>query len=136
MKKKKSYRLTNLELELMQLLWEADKPLSRAEIMDIVDSAPGKPLFSSNSFHLLVNDLMEKDLIISVAPAADGRKNARRFAPNISRNEYFALQISTTENYKADDIPDIFAALFKVSQDNYSETVLDKMEQLIRQKRG
>ena len=33
--KKVHVRLTNSELAMMQLLWEAGRPLNRAEIMDI-----------------------------------------------------------------------------------------------------
>ena len=36
MKRKKPYiRLTNSEFAMMQLLWEAGRPLNRAEIMEI-----------------------------------------------------------------------------------------------------
>lgn len=136
MKKKKFYHLTVSELALMQILWEASRPLSRSEIMEVSLIDPENPLFSLNSFHVLVNDLIDKNYIIPVEPGNIGRKNARRFAANISRNEYFALQISSTDNYKPDDIPDIFSALLNFSKNTNYDKVLDRMEQIIKQKRG
>ena len=136
MSKKEFYHLTLSEMTLMQMLWSASRPLSRAEIMEIALRNPDEPLFSLNSFHVLINDLIEKNYIIPVEAAPTGRKNARRFTPNISRNEYFALQIASTENYRTDDIPDIVAALFKCSRDTCSDSVLDRIAQLIKQKRG
>lgn len=136
MKKKDFFRLTVSELTFMQVLWESSRPLSRSEIMEISLRDPENPLFALNSFHVIVNDLIDKNYIISVEASANGRKNARRFAANISRNEYFALQISSTENYRPDDIPEIFSALLKLSKNANSDNVLDRMEQIIKQKRG
>ena len=53
MKSKKAHvRLTNSELAMMQLLWEAGRPLNRAEIMEIALHNPDDPLFAKNSFHV------------------------------------------------------------------------------------
>lgn len=135
MKKKNNYGLTPSELVLMQILWDAARPLSRSEIFEVAFRDPENPLFAFNSFHVMINDLIDKDYLSTLGAISGGRKNARRFAPNISRNEYFARQITSTENYKPDDIPDIVSALFKCSKDSCPDSVLDRMEQLIRQKR-
>ena len=57
MKSKKVHvRLTNSELAMMQLLWEAGRPLNRAEIMEIALRDPDDPLFAKNSFHVIINN--------------------------------------------------------------------------------
>jgi len=120
MKRKKPYiRLTNSEFAMMQLLWEAGRPLNRAEIMEIALRDPENPLFAKNSFHAFIND-------------GPGRKNARRFAPLLTRNEYAGLQIATTEHYKASDIPEIVAAIFKYTKDANKEELLPKIEEAVR----
>ena len=59
MKRKKPYiRLTNSEFAMMQLLWEAGRPLNRAEIMEIALRDPENPLFAKNSFHVIINNLI------------------------------------------------------------------------------
>ena len=58
MKRKKPYiRLTNSEFAMMQLLWEAGRPLNRAEIMEIALRDPENPLFAKNSFHVIISSL-------------------------------------------------------------------------------
>ena len=50
MKRKKPYiRLTNSEFAMMQLLWEAGRPLNRAEIMEIALRDPENPSTSSST---------------------------------------------------------------------------------------
>lgn len=133
MKSKKAHvRLTNSELAMMQLLWEAGRPLNRAEIMEIALRNPDDPLFAKNSFHVIINNLMAYQFIAAFMNNGAGRKNARRFAPMITRNEYFAQQISTTEHYKASDIPEIVAALFKYTKGADKDELLAKIESAVR----
>ena len=130
--KKVNIRLTNSELDMMQLLWEAGRPLNRAEIMDIALSDPENPLFAKNSFHVIINNLMSYQFIAAFMNNGSGRKNARRFAPMITRNEYFAMQIATTEHYETTDIPEIVAALFKYSKVTDKEEVLEQVAAAVR----
>ena len=133
MKRKKPYiRLTNSEFAMMQLLWEAGRPLNRAEIMEIALRDPENPLFAKNSFHVIINNLIGYQFIAAFINDGPGRKNARRFAPLLTRNEYAGLQIATTEPYKASDIPEIVAAIFKYTKDADKEELLPKIEEAVR----
>ncbi len=133
MKSKKVHvRLTNSELAMMQLLWEAGRPLNRAEIMDIAMRNPDDPLFAKNSFHVIINNLMRYQFVAAFMNNGAGRKNARRFAPMVTRNEYLAHQISTMEHYTANDIPEIVAALFKYTKGADRDTLLPQIEQAVR----
>ena len=126
MKRKKPYiRLTNSEFAMMQLLWEAGRPLNRAEIMEIA-------LFAKNSFHVIINNLIGYQFIAAFINDGPGRKNARRFAPLLTRNEYAGLQIATTDHYKASDSPEIVAAIFKYTKDANKEELLPKIEEAVR----
>ena len=64
MKKRKRFPLTKSELALMEILWDADRPLGRPEILEAAVSDKGEPLFAVNSFHLLINDLIDKSGIM------------------------------------------------------------------------
>ena len=133
MKRKKPYiRLTNSEFAMMQLLWEAGRPLNRAEIMEIALRDPENPLFAKNSFHVIINNLIGYQFIAAFINDGPGRKNARRFAPLLTRNEYAGLQIATTEHYKPSDIPEIVAAIFKYTKDADKEEFLPKIEEAVR----
>ena len=77
MKRKKPYiRLTNSEFAMMQLLWEAGRPLNRAEIMEIALRDPENPLFAKNSFHVIINNLIGYQFIAAFINDGPGRKNA------------------------------------------------------------
>lgn len=130
--KSEHIRLTNSELDMMQLLWEAGRPLNRAEIMEIALRNPDNPLFAKNSFHVIINNLMRYQYIAAFMNTGAGRKNARRFAPMITRNEYFAHQIATTEHYEPSDIPEIVAALFKYSKVPNKEELLEQINTAVR----
>lgn len=49
----------------------------------------------------------------------------------ITRNEYFAQQITTTENFESSDIPEIVAALFKYTKGIDKEEMLEKVNQAV-----
>lgn len=125
-------RLTNSELAMMQLLWEAGKPLNRAEIMEIALRDEENPLFAKNSFHVIINNLIGYKYIAAFLNNGVGRKNSRRFAPMITRNEYFAQQIVTTEHYVNEDIPEIVSALLKYSKVADKEAVLEQIANAVR----
>ena len=86
--KKVHIRLTNSELDMMQLLWEAGRPLNRAEIMEIALRNPDDPLFAKNSFHVIINNLMGYQYIAAFMNNGAGRKNARRFAPHDRQGQW------------------------------------------------
>ena len=85
-----------------------------------------------NSFHVIINNLIGYQFIAAFINDGPGRKNARRFAPLLTRNEYAGLQIATTEHYKASDIPEIIAAIFKYTKDADKEELLPKIEEAVR----
>ena len=80
----------------------------------------------------IINNLMDYKFIAAFMNNGVGRKNARRFAPMITRNEYFAQQISTTEHYQNSDIPEIVAALLKYSKVADKEDMLEQIATAVR----
>ena len=129
------FYVTFSEMALLQILWDASRPLNRQEIMAKAYENPEEPLFARTSFHLLANEPHKKGLLVPVDNMGIGRKNARRYAPTLSRNEFLALQVSSTENYSPQDMPEIFAALMDYSKDADVGAILTGMEQLIQKKR-
>ena len=89
-KKNKVTLLTNAELAIMQILWCSDRPLDRSEVCAAAEKEVDTPVFNKNSFHVLINDLITKNMVVALDAAGFTNRNARRYAPTISRNEYFA----------------------------------------------
>ncbi|NBK79792.1 hypothetical protein D5272_14650 [bacterium D16-76] len=135
MPKRPSSSVTSSELALLQILWNSPRPLNKQEILEKAMEDEENPLFAKNSFHILINELIAKEYLVPVDNLGMGRKNARRYAPTVSRNEFLALQVHTTQDYQATDIPEILAALMELSPDAGTEPVLVGIEKLIKKKR-
>ena len=135
MKKRKRFPLTKSELALMEILWDADRPLGRPEILEAAVSDKGEPLFAVNSFHMLINDLIDKEYIVVVSGLGKERNYARRYAPTVTRNEHFALQITSSEKFTQEDIPSTICSLFKYAHVEDVDSMLQEIEKLAKRRR-
>ena len=133
MQKLPSSSITASELALLQILWGASRPLNKQEILEKANA--DEPMFAKNSFHLLANELIAKGYLVPIDNGGIGRKNARRYAPTVSRNEFLALQVRSAQGYTPMDIPDILSSLFDLSPGADLEPVLYGIEQVIRKRR-
>ena len=78
-------RATKSELELLNVLWAADAPLSRAAILANSENKSWK----DSSVHILLNGMLEKGLIREAGFARAGKTFGRLFAPNVTVEEYY-----------------------------------------------
>ncbi len=85
------FTLTPKEMELMEILWDAGEPLGREEVVARRESrhCTWKP----NSFHIIINRLMEKGAVEVTGVYQNGRKMGRYFGPTVSREEYYRMQV-------------------------------------------
>ena len=78
--------LTKSELEIMNVLWEAGRPLTRGEILELsVDKR-----WKDNSIHILLNRLLAKGAIAEGGFTRSGKSYGRLYEPQISAVEYYA----------------------------------------------
>ena len=81
--------LTRSEMEIMDVLWEAGKPLSRADLLERSEEKTWK----DSSVHILLNSLLQKDAIQEAGLVKRGKTFGRVFAPTMTREQYFAATI-------------------------------------------
>ena len=81
--------LTRSEMEIMDVLWEANVPMSRA---DLLEQSEGKT-WKDSSVHILLNGLLKKEAIREVGLVKRSKTFGRTFAPTLTREEYFATTI-------------------------------------------
>ena len=113
--------LTKSEMEIMDVLWTAQKPMSRS---DILESSSDKS-WKDSSVHILLNGLLKKNMIQEVGFVKRSKTYGRTFAPTVSREEYFALSIFSYK-YKPDVVKLVTAILG-------NEAVTDQQRQQILQ---
>ena len=118
--------LTKSELEIMDVLWNAGEPLSRADLLECSEEKSWK----DSSVHILLNGLLKKGAIKEAGMVKRSKTFGRTFLPTMTREEYFATT-SFSHRYKPDMEGLIRALLDRPEAD--SDTLL-KIQQLIADK--
>lgn len=130
----KRFTLSKKEKELMDLFWDADAPLSRAEILERAEQR--KCSWKPNSIHILVNSLLSKKAVQVAGFYLSSRKLGRTFEPAITREQYAVMQVEmAAEQAKAEGVnrPDrLVAALV---DDNFSDDELDEVVEILEAKK-
>lgn len=86
--------LTKCELEIMDILWESEKPLSRADFL----ANGGVKSWKDSSIHILLNGLLQKGAIQEVGFIKRSKTYGRTFLPTLTREQYFATTIFSYQN--------------------------------------
>ena len=118
--------LTKSEMEIMDVLWEADQPLSRADLLAHGDEKTWK----DSSVHILLNGLLNKGAIREAGLVKRSKTYGRVFAPALTREEYFA-QTVFCHRHKP-EVVGLFSAL--LDQQDISRDDLEKIMSLVAQK--
>lgn len=81
--------LTRSEMEIMDVLWESNTPMSRADLL----TQSQEKSWKDSSVHILLNGLLQKGAIREAGFVKRSKTYGRTFAPTLSREEYFATTI-------------------------------------------
>ena len=120
-------KLTKSELEVMETLWQAGRPLARFEILEeSVD-----PSWSPSTIHILLNGLLKKEAIREAGFIKRIKTYGRVYAANISREEYYSETLFRGKG--AQSIPAFFSMLLK--SDDLTEETVDEMERMLAERR-
>lgn len=119
--------LTKSEMEIMDVLWEAGKPLSRSDLLAHSEEKTWK----DSSVHILINGLLQKKAIREAGMVKRSKTYGRTFEPTLTREEYFAATIFCHRHKP--QIVGLFEALLK-RQDITAED-LEKIAELVTQRK-
>lgn len=120
--------LTKSEMEIMDVLWASDIPLSRSDLLDRSEEKSWK----DSSVHILLNGLLQKNAIREAGMVKRSKTYGRTFAPTLTREEYFATTIFSHRHKP--DIVGLFAALLK--RDGITREELERISGLVAQRLG
>ena len=84
--------LTKNELEIMDVLWEQKRPLSRGELLAL----PEKKTWMDSSIHILLNSLLRKGAIREAGYAKCGKTSGRVYEAALSCAEYYVTTLDST----------------------------------------
>ncbi|MCR4956612.1 MAG: BlaI/MecI/CopY family transcriptional regulator [Lachnospiraceae bacterium] len=120
--------LTKGELSVLEILIEAEEPLSKAGILD---NAPENRNWKNSSIHILLNSLLKKEAICEVGFVRIGKGYGRTFAPTDSGRAYYK-DLLTRLSQKVSSY-DLVSQLIK--EGTFTPEELDQLEKLIQSKR-
>ena len=80
--------LTKSEMEIMDVFWEAQQPLSRSDLLECRDKT-----WKDSSVHILINGLLKKEIIREAGVVRRSKTYGRAFEPTMTREEYYAAVI-------------------------------------------
>ena len=119
--------LTKSEMEIMDVLWASEVPLSRS---DLLACSEGKS-WKDSSVHILLNGLLKKELIHEAGLVKRRKTYGRLFAPSMTREEYFVTNVFS---YRMKPQPvQLFEAL--LDRVELTDQQLQQMQELLAQAR-
>ena len=116
-------QLTKSEMEIMDVLWGANVPLSRSDLLMRGEEKSWK----DSSVHILLNGLLQKGAIQEVGFVKRSKTSGRTFAPTLTREEYFARTIFSHRHQP--EIVGLFEALLK--REDITPQQLDQIQKLV-----
>ncbi len=119
--------LTKSELEVMNVIWGAGRPLSRGEIISLSEHKTWK----DSSIHILLNGLLSKEAIKEAGFVRSGKVWGRLYAANISCEDYYAKNVFADSSKEV--LPLLFSALIK--SDEVDAEMLDELEEMLEKRR-
>lgn len=118
--------LTKSEMEIMDVLWESGKPMSRADLLAKSDEKTWK----DSSVHILLNGLLQKEAIQEAGLVKRSKTYGRVFSPTMTREEYFASTIFSHRHKP--NLVELMKAL--LSRDDVTQNDLDEITAFIAKK--
>lgn len=94
--KKPAITLTPNELEIMELMWRENRPLSRT---DIIELSPDRS-WKASSIHILLNKMLDKDAIKVDGFVRTGKNYGRTYSPALSNVDYLLMTIKGSSFYQ------------------------------------
>ena len=120
--------LTKSEMEIMDVLWSTETPLSRSDLL----ARSEEKTWKDSSVHILLNGLLEKGAIREAGVVKRSKTYGRTFSPTLTREEYFATTIFSHRHKP--EIVGLFAAL--LSREDITAGDLDAIAALVAEKRN
>ncbi len=115
-------RLTNKQMDVMNILWENDKPMAASEILKANEK------LNINTIHACIRKLLEEEYVKVAYIDYSRNVMSRYFMPTVSKGKYFS------ESYK-DIIGSKKLILTSLIETETNIEELEQLENLIRKKK-
>ncbi|WP_313758111.1 BlaI/MecI/CopY family transcriptional regulator [Tissierella sp.] len=123
------FKLTNRELDILNILWTAEKPLLASDIPRIDNS------ISINTAQAVLRKLLKKNLIEVADIVYSGTVLSRSYQPTISSNDFSLQQfVKQFQNLnKSISTPSIVATLLE--HEKNEKIVIEELEKMLKERK-
>lgn len=121
--------LTKNELEILELMWKQNKPLTRTEI---INHSPERS-WKASSIHILLNKLLEKEAIIVDGFTKTGKNYGRTFSPSLSQEEYQKMLLK--QQYKNFNLSLGAFISTLIEEEELDDSTLEELQDLLNKRR-
>lgn len=118
--------LTKSELEVMEVLWQAGRPLSKSDIVIMSENKTWKDSY----IHIILKSLLEKEALVEAGRVRTGKTFGRLFSPKISCEEYYAKNVFSGGKER---LPMLFSALIR--SEYLSPELIDRLEEMLEKRK-
>lgn len=123
-------RFTDSEMQIMDLFWNSEEPLSSPDILRL---SPEDKMWKDNSLYIMIQTLQKKEAIKEIgAVKGEKGKYLRLFQPTLSRVEYYTKQLAGSLNSQG--LPLLFSALIKDA--DLDKAAISELEDILRKKKA
>ncbi|MDO4337695.1 MAG: BlaI/MecI/CopY family transcriptional regulator [Eubacteriales bacterium] len=126
----KGFELTKGEEVMMEIFWDAERPLTTMEISEMTDE------FNDSYIHRLVKSLEKKEMLKISGLVKSGKQYARQFAPTTTREEYgaFVMQNLGIRDEKAlAKVAVAMVSRFVDDENNKNEALVKELENIVEE---
>lgn len=124
---KSNLSLTARESQAMDLLWDADRPLSIPDMMEQLKD------WKEGYIYLVMSSLEKKGFVhVAGFDRTSSKKYSRTFAPTISKEEY-AARLAMSMNFGRDSVPRIALAMARESAGDDIDQTIAELEEIIQE---
>ena len=128
-KKSSSEHLTGKEMDVLNLIWHSETPLTASEIIKLDET------LSIHTVQAVLRDLLKKEYVEVAGIVYSGTVLCRNYRATLKSKELTANHLTSQLKKLTKNIPPsmLFSALFDGGDDN--ERLINEMESIIREKK-
>ncbi|WP_394525946.1 BlaI/MecI/CopY family transcriptional regulator [Lacrimispora sp. JR3] len=128
-KTRKTFSLTDKEMQVMKILWKSPKPLIASEITQMDES------LNNNTVQAVIRKLLSKNIIKVADIVYSGTVLTRSYTPVLSEKDLMVQQFvdQVHENEETLPIPNLVATLLK--HEKNEEKIIEELEALLEERK-
>lgn len=120
--------LTKNEIEIMDVLWKEDRPLSRGEILSLSEDKT----WMDSSVHILLNSMLKKGAIREAGFVKCGKTCGRVYEAALSCEEYYASTFDSTK--KKPSFPKLMTAF--IASEGIDRETIEELEKILKNEKS